>query len=113
MKLSIRYLICSSLSAECWDPSLISTYSLLFFLGAAVNAIEMATPSSPWISGESVTETWTSQSGDPASFALVMNGNDETLLIEELVQTSLGTYTFAVPNVTGYVIYQSEVSLIF
>ena len=75
-------------------------------LGVTVKAIGMATPSAPWIAGEVVTETWISKSSDPDSFALVMNGNGETLLIEELVATSLGAYTFAVPNITGYVIRQ-------
>ena len=72
----------------------------------------MATPSTPWISGKSVTEIWTSESGDPASFALVMNGNDETLLIEESVPTSLGAYTFTVPNVTGWVVQHFTCPLI-
>ena len=83
-----------------------TSLSLSLLLGVTVKAIEMATPSAPWIAGEVVTETWISKSSDPDSFALVMNGNGETLLIEELVATSLGAYTFAVPNITGYVIRQ-------
>ena len=83
-----------------------TSLSLSLLLGVTVKAIEMATPSAPWIAGEVVTETWTSKSSDPDSFALVMNGDGETLLIEELVATSLGAYTFAVPNITGYVIRQ-------
>ena len=84
-----------------------TSLSLSLLLGVTVKAIEMATPSAPWIAGEVVTETWISKSSDPDSFALVMNGNGaKTLLIEELVATSLGAYTFAVPNITGYVIRQ-------
>ncbi|KAH9922523.1 uncharacterized protein B0H18DRAFT_1120904 [Fomitopsis serialis] len=70
--------------------------ALLF---AAANALNISTPTAPWSVGESVTETWVSAPGDPASFYLRLYGSTETVLVAADVPTHLGQITFAVPDV--------------
>ncbi|KAH9836406.1 uncharacterized protein C8Q71DRAFT_724189 [Rhodofomes roseus] len=83
---------------------ILGPFSSLLMAVSAANALGLdAPPPDGWTPGETVTEGWQSQPGDPANFTLTLQAFDisqRSYALVAVVETSAGSVTFALPDVS-------------
>ncbi|KAH9922524.1 uncharacterized protein B0H18DRAFT_1018036 [Fomitopsis serialis] len=79
--------------------------SSLVLLFSTANALQLHNLTYRYYQGETLTENWQSQSGDPASFSLLLQSTarqapPETFALVADVSTAEGSVSFTVPDVS-------------